>query len=351
MFLSFNGSQLLATSEAGFQVYDASPTFRRLTNETGLGGVSCAAIEETSGSVIACLSNVGTHLLNRVVVIYDLSAKSVITEMHFEEPVIAIKVNILRLVVILEKRTHMFDWKTLTPLPQIATISPVNSKGLGALSSCYTYGESSYFAWPHTDGGQTRGDAVVMDVQTGKTSLITAHQTSPIVALEFSPGGTRLATSSLKGTIIRVFSIPTGELLYTFRRGAKDALIDSLVFSPSGAFLAVTSNSTTLHVFRCDREGGGNYLSTSMALDKPGGSAGSGRGDEDIRSFAKITVKENVRYAVGMSENDDQLFLIAKPPVIVGSAAAAPNSEVTMETFAISKSGGELKKIGEYRVR
>jgi WD40 repeat protein len=48
--------------------------------------------------------------------------------------------------------------------------------------------------------------------------MIRAHD-SPVRIIAFNPEGTMLATTSDKGTVIRVFSLPTGKKLFTFRRG------------------------------------------------------------------------------------------------------------------------------------
>ena len=50
-------------------------------------------------------------------------------------------------------------------------------------------------------------------------NIVQAHKT-PVSALSFNFTGTMLATASGKGTVIRVFSIPEGQKLYQFRRGA-----------------------------------------------------------------------------------------------------------------------------------
>ena len=46
--------------------------------------------------------------------------------------------------------------------------------------------------------------------------MIPAHE-SPLAALTFNPSGTRLATASEKGTVIRVFSVEDGSRLVEFR--------------------------------------------------------------------------------------------------------------------------------------
>lgn len=82
--------------------------------------------------------------------------------------------------------------------------------------------------------------------------MIPAHD-SPLAALAFSPTGSRLATASEKGTVIRVFNVADGTRLYEFRRGVKRCVrISALAFSPDAGFLAASSNTETVHVFKLD---------------------------------------------------------------------------------------------------
>ena len=60
-----------------------------------------------------------------------------------------------------------------------------------------------------------------------------------------------LATSSGKGTLFRVFKLPEGVQLYTFKRGISHAIIYSLTFGANK--LLCSSDSGTLHVFNLDK--------------------------------------------------------------------------------------------------
>lgn len=80
--------------------------------------------------------------------------------------------------------------------------------------------------------------------------VISAHD-SPLAALAWSMCGRRLATASERGTVIRVFAVPERTRLYEFRRGVKRCVsIACLAFSACGSYLAATSNTETVHVFR-----------------------------------------------------------------------------------------------------
>ena len=327
MFLGFNtrGSQLWSASEQGFQIFELNPSFRRVKNISSVGSVALACIEERSETLVlvrgAGGAGSGSSAAHRVLLLYDMRKNESVAEMFFEEPILNIKVNAMRLVVILEKRTHLFDWKSLVPCPQIATLTPLNSAGLGCLSTCQDLATPSFFAWPHTDGNQSRGDLVIMEILTGKTHVIPAHK-SPIVCCDFAPGGQRIASCSAKGTVIRVFSNPQAQLVATFRRGNTAVNMYSLVFSPRGTMLAACSSSETIHFFKVEGDG-------------LGGSA-----DDERRSFAKITMKPNVCHMVVLSEDDEHLFIVAPP---------APGQEAVLEAHTITR--GTAKKTGEYRFR
>lgn len=84
--------------------------------------------------------------------------------------------------------------------------------------------------------------------------MIPAH-TGQLAAIQFSPAGNRVATASDKGTVIRIFNVSDGTKIYELRRGlARTATIHSLSFSPCGHFLACSSNTETIHIFRLDEK-------------------------------------------------------------------------------------------------
>ncbi|RMX92209.1 hypothetical protein D0866_16788 [Hortaea werneckii] len=82
-----------------------------------------------------------------------------------------------------------------------------------------------------------------------EVTVIQAHQT-PLSSIAINCDGTLLATSSEKGTVIRVFSIPDGKKLYQFRRGSMPARIYSMSFNATSTLLCVSSATETVHVFK-----------------------------------------------------------------------------------------------------
>ena len=77
---------------------------------------------------------------------------------------------------------------------------------------------------------------------------INAHD-SNISFLSLSHDGNLLATSSIKGTLIRIFNTSNGEMIQELRRGAKTSLIHYITFDLNNKFLACSSSSGTIHIF------------------------------------------------------------------------------------------------------
>lgn len=152
---------------------------------------------------------------------------------------------------------------------------PSNPKGLCSLS---IDNDKSYLAYP---GNSQVGEVQIFDTINLKTvTMIPAHD-SPLAAISFDSSGTKLATASEKGTVIRVFSIPHGQRLFEFRRGVRrNAAIYSLSFSPDSMFLSCSSNLETIHIFRLEipRERQTNNQDENMSLTSSSTSSSSWMG-------------------------------------------------------------------------
>ena len=84
------------------------------------------------------------------------------------------------------------------------------------------------------------------------TQLMEAHTTA-LRQLALTEDGKKLATASIKGTIIRVFCCPTSTLLQEFRRGMERVDMTCLVWSFDHSYIACCSDKGTAHVFGLHR--------------------------------------------------------------------------------------------------
>lgn len=77
---------------------------------------------------------------------------------------------------------------------------------------------------------------------------INAHE-SDVGALAVNSEGTLVASASVRGTIIRIFSAEDGKILQELRRGSGKAFITSILFHPVLHLIACTSNRSSIHLF------------------------------------------------------------------------------------------------------
>jgi autophagy-related protein 18 len=197
--------------------------------------------------------------------------------------VVAVKMNRKRLVVMLEEVAFIYDISNMKMLHQQTL--PLNPAGIGAISPS---SENNYLAIPHyqktTRSGYAQpshvpksaankepisGDILLYDLnKMEEVTVIQAHQ-APISFITLNNDGTLMATSSEKGTVIRVFSIPDGRKLYQFRRGSMPARIYSMSFNATSTLLCVSSATETVHIFK---------------LAPPAAAASSSNHDSTLRS-------------------------------------------------------------------
>lgn len=96
----------------------------------------------------------------------------------------------------------------------------------------------------------TSGEVLIFDtLKLEALNVVGAHR-SPLSCIALNNEGTLLATASVTGTIIRVFSLPKGTKLYQFRRGTYPSTIYSISFNLSSTLLCVSSTTDTVHIFR-----------------------------------------------------------------------------------------------------
>eukprot|EP00494_Astrolonche_serrata_P022707 UN22964 len=146
-----------------------------------------------------------------------------------------------RMIVVLPDKIHIFDLSDMSLLHCLDT--PPNSEGI---CDFILMKDKHFLAFPTSSSS---GKVMVFDAYNLQVRCaIDAHE-SRIQCLKFSPDGRCLATASTKGTIIRISSVKTGNILYEFRRGSTTAVITCMSFSIKEKILAVTSRNNTIHFF------------------------------------------------------------------------------------------------------
>lgn len=148
-----------------------------------------------------------------------------------------------RLVVVLEEKVFIFNFETLKLIEQVETAP--NPLGLCSISTAEKP-ISKTVVFPHVEKGSLRVLNYVVDKSI--ENIVPAHE-NEAGAIAVNAAGTLIASASVKGTIIRVFSAEGGELLQELRRGSAKATITDLVFHPTLNLIACTSVRSSIHLF------------------------------------------------------------------------------------------------------
>jgi len=90
-------------------------------------------------------------------------------------------------------------------------------------------------------------------------SMIVAHETA-LSTLSVPPSGKFIATTSARGTLVRVWDTVTGNRLRELRRGSDQAEIYGVAFRPDEQELCVWSDKGTVHVFSLVSGSGASYV-------------------------------------------------------------------------------------------
>ncbi|KAF8974201.1 WD40-repeat-containing domain protein [Flammula alnicola] len=96
-------------------------------------------------------------------------------------------------------------------------------------------------------------------------SIIAAHTTA-LTTLSMPTSGRLLATTSVRGTLVRIWDSITGKLVRELRRGTDKADIYGVAFRPDEQELCVWSDKGTVHVFNLVVSGATNRQSTFSPL-------------------------------------------------------------------------------------
>ena len=129
-------------------------------------------------------------------------------------------------------------------------------------------------------------DALHRAVLASRARLTLSGHTAQVVAVAYSPDGTRLATASQDGTA-KVWDAVTGKLLLTLREGHTNA-VNGLAYSPDGRRIATANGDNTAQVFDAET---GRVLLTLVGHAAVGSVAYSPDGKRIVTSSRDNAVK------------------------------------------------------------
>ncbi|KAF8640063.1 hypothetical protein AX17_001304 [Amanita inopinata Kibby_2008] len=270
-----------ASTPAGFAVYQTWPL--RLVRKRELTGGTLAAVVPLHSTNLLFLLGGGRSPLyppNKVVV-WDDALGAEIAELEFRERVRGLAcrrgwlaVALRRRVVafqIGEKVTRYAEWETCDNLRGLLAMATKPDATLLAIAG-RQIGHVQLIHLPPCPSPGPVGKPFSFPSQkpykspTKHSAAIIAAHTSALTTISMPPSGRLLATTSLRGTLVRIWDSVTGKLIRELRRGTDKAEIYGVAFRPDERELCVWSDKGTVHVFTLMVTGASNRQSTFSPL-------------------------------------------------------------------------------------
>lgn len=259
LFVGFNQDYgcFACGTNRGFIIYNCDPLKERFRREFDNGGIGIVEMLFRCNILALVGGGKNPRYPPNKVMIWDDYQNKCIAELEFRSEVKAVKLRRDRIVVVLENKVYVYNFADLQLLDQLDTLH--NPRGLCALcpsSNCV-------LACPGTKIGQVHVE--LYDLK--QTQSIQAHNNA-LSQIALNLEGTLIATSSEKGTLIRVFSTANGQQLREFRRGADRAEIYSISFNSVSTFLCVSSDKSTIHIYSLDGQATPNAAQEKVAANR-----------------------------------------------------------------------------------
>jgi WD repeat-containing protein 45 len=274
-------SMIVVGTETGFRVFQVDPfkkTFER--SFEGASGLGIVSMLYRSNILALVGGGRNPRFQPHKLMLWDDRHPRPIAELSFRTSVKAVKMRRDSISVAIESKVYFYRFSDLQLLDHSDTFS--NPKGLLQLSSgndtailvslaahCGKLAVTTYdckkmaeFTSAPSDSPSSPTSSVPANAAKCKTKtiIISAHD-SPIAAIGLNFEGTRVATASEKGTIIRIFDSDTGLVLQELRRGLDKADIYCLCFNLASEWLAVTSDKGTVHLYTLKKPNNKSSLS------------------------------------------------------------------------------------------
>lgn len=231
----------------GIRVYNVDPLTEKCRLEFDTVGSVSKVVMLHRTNLLAVISG-GKHpkLPSNSVAIWDDRRKGFVLDYTFDDTVLNVRMRKDKLIAVLPHKVYVFSFPNDSrKIFEVRTT--INTLGICEL--CTSSDKQIMATLGHKTGSIQLIDLSVTDKGDSASPVnINAHN-GHIACIALNHSGTLVATASNKGTLIRLFDVPSRQPLVELRRGTDQATLYCINFSNDSSFLCVSSDKGTVHVF------------------------------------------------------------------------------------------------------
>jgi WD40 repeat protein len=236
--ITFNqdSSAFTITTPCGFEIYETSPLKKLGQCDLSHSLKICEMLYTSNIFALVAAEASGPEVSPSTVVFWDNYSHQRLGQKSFPREVRGVKMCRSRAAIATDNSVFLYCLTNLTHIRVLET-SP-NPEGLLAFS----LDSPEVLVCPNPDIGS-------VSIITSSHDLVLKAHKRQLSSLALNKSGSMLATTSTKGTLIRVFSTAGLNKLFEFRRGSAPTSITDLVFHPVEQLLACASLRGTVHIY------------------------------------------------------------------------------------------------------
>ncbi|CAH2011070.1 unnamed protein product [Acanthoscelides obtectus] len=244
--VKFNQDQgcFTCSMESGIRIYNVEPLVEKAHYDADMVG-SVAQCEMLFRTNLLAIVSGGSRpkFADNVLTIFDDLTKKFILEISFASSIRAVKLRKDKIIVALLNQIHVFSFPT--PTQRLFTLETrENHRGLCDVSPLTSAEKQIWFSL-----ATSLADLSCTEIGISSAPVWIGAHKSELGCLALNQQGTRLATASNKGTLIRVWDTTTKNQLVELRRGSDLATIYCINFSRDSDYLCCSSDKGTVHIF------------------------------------------------------------------------------------------------------
>ncbi|XP_014209193.1 WD repeat domain phosphoinositide-interacting protein 4 [Copidosoma floridanum] len=249
--LRFNQDQgcFVCCMESGLRIYNVEPLVEKAHYDSEfMGSVGMAEMLWRTNVIAVVGGGSRPKFADNTVLIYNDLTKNFAVDINFTQPVKAVRLRKDKLVVALEREIHVFSFPS--PIHRLLSVQTrYNPKGLVEVATL-TSAHKQLLAFPgHKIGSLQLLDLASTDAGASSAPATIAAHVGELACIAVNSNGTKVATASETGTLIRVWDAIRRTQLIELRRGTDQATLYCINFSRDSEFLCASSDKGTIHIF------------------------------------------------------------------------------------------------------